>query len=152
MFGALLILRSPIPGDTSVYFIRIIRHVTDKRAFLPTLSLSPRETSIIHACTHTHTHTLPLERVKGRGRKGASCRYVKVASLIFLFYRDYVSRKCICVRARANVELRHCVVILIIMTSRGSKNCERLIDLLIETREITFASQRALFTVYLITF
>lgn len=58
-----------------------------------------------------------------------------------------------CVRARASVELRHCVVILIIMTSRGSKNCERLIDLLIETREITLPrAQRALFIVYLITF
>lgn len=48
-----------------------------------------------------------------------------------------MSHRCIYVRARANVGLRHCVVILIIMTSRGSKNCERLIDLLIETREIT---------------
>lgn len=56
----------------------------------------------------------------------------------FFCFVEIMSLVCTCYMcARANVELRHCVVILIIMTSRGSRNCERLTDLSIETREIT---------------
>lgn len=83
---------------SSVYLTRVGRHVTEKRASLPTPS-HPRKYAIIHACMHTCA--LPLERVKEERAEGGIVSIRKGYLIDFFCFIEIMSPIGVCVSARA---------------------------------------------------